>query len=171
MKLEKVVTLLSCAVVSLIAVAALPAFGEDAGALKNNAILDKLLKQTGVYDRSKTGKTPDFVSDPTWPQPLLHSWLLGQIGGLYVDRHDHIWVYNRPRTLTDDEVGLEKALSGVTDAKGQPANALGFARVNGFGADCCRAAPSVLEFDADGKLLRSWGGPADPGFLGGKCIA
>ena len=42
---------------------------------------------------------------------------------------------------------------------------------NGFGADCCRAAPSVLEFDADGKLLRAWGGPADPGFLGSKCKA
>jgi hypothetical protein len=29
----------------------------------------------------------------------------------------------------------------------------------------------VLEFDASGKLLRSWGGPADPGFIGGKCKA
>jgi DNA-binding beta-propeller fold protein YncE len=36
-------------------------------------------------------------------------------------------------------------------------------------ADCCKAAPSVLEFDADGKLLRAWGGPSDPGFIGGKC--
>jgi len=26
-------------------------------------------------------------------------------------------------------------------------------------AKCCVAAPSVLQFDADGKLLRSWGGP------------
>src|ERR1700744_1125633 len=169
MKLTKVVPLLVA--VASFGIAALPAFGEDAGALKNSAILGKLLKQTGVYDRSESGKTPDFVSDPTWPQPLPHSWLLGQIGGLYVDSHDHIWVYNRPRTLTDDEVGLQKALPGVADAKGQPANALGFARVNGFGADCCRAAPSVLEFDADGKLLRSWGGPSDPGFFGGKCKA
>ena len=31
--------------------------------------------------------------------------------------------------------------------------------------------PSVLEFDADGKLLRAWGGPSDPGFIGGKCKA
>jgi len=50
-------------------------------------MLDLLIKQTGVYDRSKTGKTPDFVNDPTWPRPLPHSWLLGQIGGLYVDSH------------------------------------------------------------------------------------
>ena len=168
MKSLKTMTLLSCVVASLLDLAPVSARAED-GPLKNSAILDNLVKQTGVYDRSKTGKTPDFVSDPTWPQPLPHSWLLGQVGGLYVDSHDHIWVYNRPRTLNDDEVGLEKALPGVTDAKGQPANALGFARVDGFGADCCRAAPSVLEFDADGKLLRSWGGPADPGFIGTKC--
>src|SRR5215831_10129810 len=134
-------------------------------------ILQRLTEQSGVYNTSKNGATPKFMVDPTWPRPLPHSWLLGQVGGLYVDSHDHIWVYNRPRTLNDDEVGLEPALPGVTDAKGQPINALGFPRVNGFGADCCRAAPSVLEFDAGGKLLRSWGGPADPTFLGGKCKA
>ena len=38
-------------------------------------------------------------------------------------------------------------------------------------ADCCKAAPSVLEFDAGGGLLRAWGGPSDPGFIGGKCKA
>ncbi len=162
----KIAPLLWCVVAGLLAA---PALADDAAALKKSAIYEMLLKQTGVYDKSKSGKTPGFVSDPTWPQRLPHSWLLGQVGGLYVDSHDHVWVYNRPRTLNDDEVGLEKAVSGATDAKGQPANALGFARVNGFGADCCRAAPSVLEFDADGKLMRSWGGPADPGFLGGKC--
>jgi DNA-binding beta-propeller fold protein YncE len=26
-----------------------------------------------------------------------------------------------------------------------------------------------MEFDGDGKLLRAWGGPADPNFVGGKC--
>jgi DNA-binding beta-propeller fold protein YncE len=164
----KIAASLSCLLV--IAFAA-PVIASDHGGLKKNGMLDLLLKQTGVYDRSKSGKTPDFVNDPTWPRPLPHSWLLGQIGGLYVDSHDHIWVYNRPRTLNNDEVGLEKPLTDVTDAKGQPANGLGFARVNGFGADCCRAAPSVLEFDTDGKLLRAWGGPSDPGFLGSKCKA
>src|SRR5471032_29160 len=112
---------------------------------KDQSILDRLYASTGVYNKSVTGKAPGFVSDPAWPQPLPHNWLLGQIGGLYVDHHDHVWVYNRPRTMTNDEAGLEKAVPGATDAKGQPVNALGFARVNGFGADCCNAAPSVLE--------------------------
>jgi len=88
------------------------------------------------------------VADPSWPQPLPHNWVLGQIGGLYVDPHDHIWVYNRPRTLSNDEAGLEGALPGVINLKGAPANGLGNARPNGPVAECCRAAPSVLEFDA-----------------------
>jgi len=161
----KISALLSLMMTGLLAA---PARSDDSGVFKESNILDLLLKQTGVYDKSGTGKSPDFVVDPAWPRPLPHNWLLGQIGGLYVDHHDHVWVYNRPRTLNDDEVGLEPAIKGATDAKGQPINGLGFARVDGFGADCCRAAPSVLEFDADGKLLRAWGGPSDLGFVCGK---
>jgi DNA-binding beta-propeller fold protein YncE len=138
-------------------------------ALKNSGALDRLVKGTGVYNAAPGGKTPGFVADPSWPQPLPHNWILGQIGGLYVDAHDHIWVYNRPRTLTNDEAALEGALAGAADAKGAPASGLGFARSNGPVADCCRAAPSVLEFDVQGKLLRAWGGPADPGFMQTRC--
>src|SRR5579872_522656 len=143
----------------------------DNNPLKNNGTLDRLLKKTGVYNTSSTGKTPGFVVDPNWPQPLPNNWLLGQIGGLYVDQHDHIWVYNRPRTMTTDEAGLETSIAGAKDEHGQPINGLGFVRAYGPIADCCKAAPSVLEFDADGKMLRAWGGPSDPGFLGGKCKA
>src|SRR6201994_2483597 len=112
-----------------------------ADAKKDTSILDRLYANTGVYHQSPGAKMPNFVSDAGWPAPLPHSWLLGQVGGLYVDKHDHIWVYNRPRTMANDEAGLEKALPGVKNAKGQDANGLGQARVNGFGADCCRAAP------------------------------
>jgi DNA-binding beta-propeller fold protein YncE len=137
--------------------------------LKRNGVLDRLFAQTGVYNKSKTGKSPDFVVDPAWPQSLPDSWLLGQVGGLYVDSHDNVWVYNRPRTMTTEESGLEDAAPGAKNAQGQPINGPGFPRPYGPIADCCKAAPSVLEFDAAGKLLRSWGGPADPGFIGGKC--
>jgi hypothetical protein len=147
------------------------AANSNSDVLKNTGALDRLVKQSGVYNTSPTGKTPNFVVDPSWPQPLPNNWILGQIGGLYVDSHDHIWIYNRPRTLTNEEAGLEGPLPGVTGEKGQPINGLGQARVYGSINDCCKAAPSVMEFDASGKLLRSWGGPADPGFIGGKCKA
>ena len=74
---------------------------------KDQGILDRLYANTGVYHKSATGKAPGFVSDPGWPVPLPHSWMLGQVGGLYVDHHDHIWVYNRPRTMTTDEAALD----------------------------------------------------------------
>ena len=153
------------ALVTLVTAAApLPSRAEDGP--PTAGILDRLAEQSRVYNASATGETPKFVVDPTWPRPLPHSWLLGQIGGLYVDRHDHVWVYNRARTLTNDEAGLEKPLPG---AKGPEADPLGHPRTGGFGADCCRAAPSVLEFDAGGKLLRAWGGPSDPGWLAAHC--
>jgi DNA-binding beta-propeller fold protein YncE len=142
----------------------------DVNAFKNNTF-DRLLKQTGVYNRSSMGKTPSFVVDPTWPQALPNHWLLGQIGGLYVDQHDHVWAYNRPRTMTTDEAGLEGPVPRATDEKGQPVDGIGQVRAYGPVSDCCKAAPAVLEFDSEGKLLRAWGGPSDPGFIGGKCKA
>lgn len=86
-------------------------------------------------------------------------------------QRDHIWVYNRSRSLTNEEAGLEGPLPGAKDENGQPVNALSQVRAYGPIADCCKAAPSVLEFDAGGSLLRAWGGPSDPGFIGGKCKA
>ncbi|MDE3156619.1 MAG: hypothetical protein KGN76_16075 [Acidobacteriota bacterium] len=134
-----------------------------------NRAVTRLAATTGVYDRAPNATMPGFVVDPAWPQRLPHHWLLGQIGGLFIDSHDHVWVYNRPRTLTNDETGLDTAVPGAIDAKGIPVNGLGFERPHGPAADCCHAAPSVLEFDTAGKLLNAWGGPADPGFIGGKC--
>ena len=52
----------------------------------------------------------------------------------------HIWVIHRPRSLTDDEKG-----ASLTPPRSK----------------CCVSAPPVLEFDADGNLLRSWGGPGE----------
>jgi DNA-binding beta-propeller fold protein YncE len=155
-------------VICILAVITAPAFQSGNN---GSSVLTRLMRQTGVYDKSSGATTPDFYSDPAWPELLPHSWLLGQVGGLYVDQHDHIWIYNRPRTLTNDEAGLEPAVTGAADVKGQPVNGLGQVRANGFGADCCKAPPSVLEFDASGKLLRAWGGPADPGFINTKCKA
>jgi hypothetical protein len=81
---------------------------------------------------------PRYQVDPSWPRPLPNNWIMGQVGGMAVDAKDHIWVFQRPRSNTVDELSL---------AQTPPL------------AQCCTAAPSVLEFDTAGNLLRSWGGP------------
>ena len=147
----------------ILALVALTTAALAADTKKDTSILDRLYATTGVYHQAPGARLPGFVSDAGWPAPLPHSWVLGQVGGLYVDRHDHIWVYNRPRTMTTDEAALD-ARGG-----GNGKNGLGFPRPNGAIADCCNAAPSVLEFDMAGKLLRAWGGPADDGWLASHC--
>ncbi|HYN28118.1 MAG TPA: hypothetical protein VES94_07455, partial [Burkholderiales bacterium] len=81
---------------------------------------------------------PEFRVDPFWPKPLPNNWIFGEIGGIAVDRHDHVWVLQRPRSLTDDEKG---------------------AAVDPPTSKCCKPAPPVLEFDQSGNLLQAWGGP------------
>ncbi|MBO0753877.1 MAG: hypothetical protein J2P53_17290, partial [Bradyrhizobiaceae bacterium] len=83
---------------------------------------------------------PHFQVDPSWPKPLPGNWLLGQVGGITVDRFDRIWIVQRPNSLTPRERAAEAS---------PPA------------AKCCTAAPPVLVFDQSGNLLRHWGGPGE----------
>jgi DNA-binding beta-propeller fold protein YncE len=147
------------------------AAGGQTDPLVSSGALDRLMADSGVWHKAPGTTTPQFVVDPSWPRLLPHHWLLGQIGGLFVDRHDHIWVLNRPRSLTNDESGLEPAVTGALDSKKVAVSGLGFERPHGPGADCCISAPSVLEFDSAGKLLRAWGGPSDPGWMEKHCRA
>jgi DNA-binding beta-propeller fold protein YncE len=132
----------------------------DPKTLAATGILERLAERSGVYAVPPTAKVPGFIADAGWPQKLPNNWIIGQVGGLYVAPDDHIWIYQRPRSLTNDEA----ALTGAThkDKDGKPVDALGFARPSGSSAYCCLPAPSIMEFDAGGALLRAWGGPADP---------
>ncbi len=80
---------------------------------------------------------PTYRVDPAWPQALPNGWILGQVSGIATDAEDHVWVLQRPASLTEDERG---------------------ATLNPPHSKCCAPAPPVLEFDAAGRLLRSWGG-------------
>ncbi|MGD0136980.1 MAG: hypothetical protein ABSE57_33470, partial [Bryobacteraceae bacterium] len=82
---------------------------------------------------------PKFEPDPSWPKQLPNNWMLGQVGGIFVDSHDHIWVTSRPRTLDNNDK---------------------YAALDPPQADCCIPSPPVLEFDAAGNLIQSWGGPS-----------
>ena len=73
---------------------------------------------------------PQFAVDPQWPKPLPDHWILGAVADMAVDAKDHVWLVHRPSTLQPNET-----------------------------RSIWRAAPPVLEFDTDGTLLQSWGGP------------
>ena len=81
---------------------------------------------------------PQFEVDPWWPKPLPNNWILGQVSGLAVDSRDHVWILHRPKTLTAREAGAVQ-----TPPLSQ----------------CCVPAPPVIELDAQGNVVRSWGGP------------
>jgi len=79
---------------------------------------------------AQTGATvqqvPKFRAEGSWPK-LPSQWVMALVASTWNDDQDHLWVLQRPGTLSDEE---------------KP-----------------RAAPPVLEFDADGNFVQGWGGP------------
>jgi hypothetical protein len=82
-------------------------------------------------------QAPRFEVDPMWPKPLPNHWILGNVIGVSVDSRDHIWIIHRQDSPEAKEV---------------------YASTTPPGAECCLAAPPVLEFDEEGNLLAHWGG-------------
>jgi DNA-binding beta-propeller fold protein YncE len=99
--------------------------------------------------QSSNGKqAPRFEVDPFWPKPMPNNWVFGMTIGVGVDDRDHVWIIHRG----NDPQGLDRTEYAVPPAgPGQP----GGSRVS----ECCNPAPPVLEFDAAGNLVGSWGGP------------
>ncbi len=85
-------------------------------------------------------EAPMFEVDPFWPQPLPDHMVLGSAIGVGVDSRDHVFIVHRGN--------LTERTEGGADAD-PPIG------------ECCRAAPPVLEFDPEGNLVNSWGGPSD----------
>ncbi|MFW6206556.1 MAG: hypothetical protein ACOC5J_01330 [Gemmatimonadota bacterium] len=83
-------------------------------------------------------EVPLFEVDPLWPQPLPDNWIMGSAIGVGVDSRDHVFIIHRQESLNER-----------TEANA-PHN-----------ADCCFPAPPVLEFDPEGNLANSWGGPQE----------
>jgi DNA-binding beta-propeller fold protein YncE len=89
---------------------------------------------------AQTVQAPIFEYDPTFPKPLSERWAIGAIGGMAVDRQDHVYVAQRPSSLRGNE-----RFTGAGDTPPK--------------AECCVPAPPILEFDQAGTLIHSWGGP------------
>jgi len=107
-----------------------------AGAMTFAGLAAFTLVQPG--SASEKEKVPQFQIDTSWPKPLPHNWIFGQIGGIFVDpKDDTIWITQRPRTVNDRDKRAQR----------------------GDKSKCCFTAPSVVQFDQQGNVLQAWGGP------------
>src|SRR5438477_9088495 len=93
-----------------------------------------------VAAEGKSAQAPRFEVDPMWPKPMPNHWLLGNTIGVGVDSRDHVFIIHRGATLEEKEV---------------------YATANPPASECCQPAPPVLEFDAEGNLVKAWGGPGE----------
>jgi hypothetical protein len=61
-------------------------------------------KQTLVAQGAAKGPNiPKFEVDPSWPPKLPNNWVMGVPSFVAVDRHDHVWVLQHPRTAPADQ--------------------------------------------------------------------
>ena len=96
--------------------------------MNTKALVGALIVLTAVaggfllQERSQSAQAgvPKFEVDPSWPKDLPNQWMLGQVSGIFVDSHDHVWVTNRPRSLEDNDK---------------------YAAFDPPQADCCKPAP------------------------------
>jgi hypothetical protein len=87
---------------------------------------------------ARAQSVPHYKLDPSWPKVLPNNWIMANATGLVIDKDDHIWVVHRPRMVAADDAAA--ALTPPQSA-------------------CCVPAPSVIEFDTQGNVLKSFGGP------------
>ena len=88
---------------------------------------------------------PAYRNIPLWPRPFADdSWILGSVTGVATDAQNHVWVAHRGNESLEAN---ERGMIPVPGGQGQPSSSV-----------CCMAAPYILEYAADGRLISSWGG-------------
>src|SRR5690349_15338971 len=103
-------------------------------------IASAVLSKKAVVHAAGGVQAPRFEVDPMWPKPLPNHWVMGNVIGVSVDAQDHVWIIHRAGSLEPKEI---------------------YASTNPPGSDCCLPAPPVLAFDAEGNLIKHWGGPGE----------
>jgi DNA-binding beta-propeller fold protein YncE len=96
------------------------------------------LQQAATAQTNGKTMAPRFEVDPMWPKPLPNHWIMGNTIGVGIDSRDHIFIIHRAGSLEAKEL---------------------YAAENPPASECCIAAPPVLEFDAEGNMVKAWGGP------------
>jgi DNA-binding beta-propeller fold protein YncE len=86
----------------------------------------RALEETAAAQAGATlTQIPKFRAEGSWPK-LPSKWIMAIVSSTWIDEQDHLWVLQRPNTLSAEE---------------KP-----------------KAAPPVLEFDAQGNFIQAWGG-------------
>ncbi len=85
------------------------------------------------------GTVPLFQVEALWPQPLEYPNILGPVSGVTVAPDGNILI------LTMSARELFSAANEINTLTGT--------------GECCTPVPGVVEFAADGSLVRQWGGP------------
>ena len=86
-------------------------------------------------------EVPMFEVDPYWPKPLPNHWIIGSAIGVDVDSRGHVFIVHRQGSLNP---------GNEADAAADPP-----------GGICCAPAPPILDFDPQGDLAGSFGGPGE----------
>jgi DNA-binding beta-propeller fold protein YncE len=102
-------------------------------------VAQHMLEKTAAAQAKTAVQAPRFEVDPMWPKPLPNHWVMGNVIGVGVDSADHVYIIHRG--------------AGSLEAKEI------YAAANPPASECCLPAPPVLEFDAEGNMVRAWGGP------------
>jgi DNA-binding beta-propeller fold protein YncE len=57
----------------------------------------------GKADAQTARQIPTFQVETTFFKPLPNNWVTGQGSAVAVDKHDHVWVFHRPRYVAADK--------------------------------------------------------------------
>jgi DNA-binding beta-propeller fold protein YncE len=107
-----------------------------AAALALSVVALTAFETRAVGQAPKAAAAPAFKVDPSWPLEMPNKWILGAVTGVFVDAKQHVWITHLPETLTEEETSVTQTPPIGT---------------------CCVAAPPVIEFDAQGKVVQGWG--------------
>ena len=119
------------------------------------------VSESRISGQAAKPAVPVFKVDPSWPLEMPNHWIMGAVTGVFVDAKQHIWVTHLPEVLTEEELYEEpwNVVTPPTPGRGGAAPAAASApkeKPVKIGT-CCKAAPPVLEFDQQGKLIQGWG--------------
>jgi DNA-binding beta-propeller fold protein YncE len=121
---------------------------------------------------------PRMQVDSSWPKPLPHDWVLGEVSGVAVDAADNVWIIQRPRGVRPGKAhvpappviefdpagnvlrawgGPGKGYDWFQSEHGITIDPKGFVWVGGNGA----ADAQVLKFTQQGAFVLQIGHPAN----------